>query len=51
LFIQKVMAIFPLILLCRTLMSFLGSPQHREHEVGDPVALDAYRRVAEQDVF
>ena len=35
----------------RTLMSLLGSPQHREHEVDDPVALDTYRRVAEQDVF
>ena len=27
------------------------SPQNREHQMGDPVALDADRRVAEQDVF
>jgi hypothetical protein len=29
----------------------VGSPQNREHEMGDPVALDADRRIAEQDVF
>ena len=29
----------------------VGSPQNREHEMGDPVALDADRRAAEQDVF
>jgi hypothetical protein len=29
----------------------VGSPQNREHEMGDPVALDADRRVAEQDVL
>ncbi len=27
------------------------SPQNREHEMDDPVALDADRRVAEQDLF
>jgi DNA invertase Pin-like site-specific DNA recombinase len=37
--------------ICRTPMSFVRSPQNREHEMGDPVALDADRRVAEQDVF
>ena len=29
----------------------VGSPQDRKHEMGDPVALDADRRVAEQDLF
>src|SRR3954462_10570178 len=29
----------------------VGSAQDREHEVGDPVAGDAERRVAEQDVL
>ena len=28
-----------------------GSAEHREHQMGDPVALDADRRVAEQDVL
>ena len=30
---------------------FVGSARNREHEVGDAVALDACRRVAEHDVF
>ena len=29
----------------------VGSARNREHEVGDAVALDACRRVAEHDVF
>ena len=51
--VEQPAGLFPagLVTICASRCRFVVLPQDREHEMGDPVALDADRRVAEQDFF